>query len=256
MKILRISLFLSGIILLVWFSLPLCMFGILNAGNIAGISFSAILILYGFTLKKVNKYIYKLWQKRYGKMLLSFLLLISISVISFVIFATFKITGAFYNKPEKETTVVVLGCQVKAYGPSLMLTERLEAAYKYLNENEDLKCVLSGGQGANEPVSEAECMYNWLADKGIDKNRLYIEDNSTSTVENLTFSKRLIEENGLIPEITVITNEFHQYRANQIAKSLDMESYNVSGKTQFFLFPAYFVREIGGVLYEYLKGMI
>ena len=154
------------------------------------------------------------------------------------------------NIPQEETTVVVLGCQVKPYGPSLMLQERLDAAYKYLSENKNIKCILSGGKGNDEPMSEAECMYNWLVDMGIDKDRLYMDDKSTSTRENLIFSKRIIEENGLNPVMTVITNDFHQYRASQIAETLGIKNYNVSGKTLITLLPTYYVRELGGILFE------
>lgn len=248
----RILVFL-GILFLIWFIVPFILYGILNAGNMVGTLISALVLLYGINLEKVNMYIRTLWQKGYGKVVLSGALILCAVVTAFVVWGTVKIIGASVNHPQKETTVVVLGCQVKPNGPSLMLKERLDAAYDYLTENPELKCVLSGGQGDDEPMSEAQAMYKWLVDKGIDKKRLYLEDKSTSTRENLLFSAQLIKKEGLISEITIITNEFHQYRASEIAKDLEIESYSVSAGTLITFFPAYFVRELGGILYELIK---
>ena len=154
--------------------------------------------------------------------------------------------------PQEETTVVVLGCRVKNKKPSLALKERLDKTYQYLNENPKLQCILSGGQGANEEISEAKCMYQYLVSKGIDPNRLYQEDKSTSTRENILFSYQLIKKENLPKAITIITNEFHEYRAQTIARRLNIKSYAISAHTAWWLFPTYFVREIFGIVYEFI----
>lgn len=154
--------------------------------------------------------------------------------------------------PQEETTVVVLGCRVKNKKPSLALKERLDKTYQYLNENPKLQCILSGGQGANEEISEAKCMYQYLVSKGIDPHRLYQEDKSTSTRENILFSYRLIKKENLPKAITIITNEFHEYRAQTIARRLNIKSYAISAHTAWWLFPTYFVREIFGIVYEFI----
>ena len=250
MKIAKASLIILGLTLLIFFLIPLIFMGILNAGNGIGITFSFLVILCGMFFSQINEKIKKLNQDKSGKILLKILSVIIAVILIFIIWATLKMIKAANNAPYKETTVVVLGCQVKPYGPSLMLSERLEAAYEYLKKNPDTKCILSGGQGTDEPMSEAECMYNWLVKKGIDEERLYIEDKSTSTRENLLFSKQIIENEDLNPAITVITNEFHQYRAGEIANTLGIESYSVSAKTLITLLPTYYVRELGGILFE------
>ena len=146
----------------------------------------------------------------------------------------------------------MLGCRVKDKKPSLALKERLDKTYEYLNENKELNCILSGGQGDNEEISEAKCMYQYLVKKGIDKKRLYLEDQSTSTRENILFSYKIIEKENLNKTITIITNEFHEYRAQTIASNLNIESYAISTKTAWWLFPTYFVREIFGMIYEFI----
>lgn len=154
--------------------------------------------------------------------------------------------------PQEETTVVVLGCRVKNKKPSLALKERLDKTYQYLNENPKLQCILSGGQGANEEISEAKCMYQYLVSKGIDPHRLYQEDKSTSTRENILFSYQIIEKENLPKAITIITNEFHEYRSQTIAQRLNIKSYAISAHTAWWLFPTYFVREIFGIIYEFI----
>ena len=250
MKLARTLLTISGTILLIWFVLPLTLFGILNAGNGIGIAFSLLLITYSIFFKQINNGIADFYKKKLGRFILQPIFVVILLIIIFIIFTTVKMIYTANNHPKEETTVVVLGCQVKPHGPSLMLKERLEAAYEYLNENKNVKCILSGGQGADEPMSEAECMHNWLVDKGIAKDRLYIEDKSTSTRENLIFSKKIIDENSLNPIMTVITNDFHQYRASKIAETLGIINYNVSGKTLITLLPTYYIRELGGILFE------
>ena len=154
------------------------------------------------------------------------------------------------DPPEKETTVIVLGCKVNPNGPSLSLLKRLEAAYDYLTENPSVPCILSGGQGADEHISEAQAMYDWLTARGIDESRLFREDKSTSTFENLSFSQKIIETENLPPAVTIITNDFHQYRASRIAKRCNLECYSVSGETPLYLLPMYYVRELGGIFVE------
>ena len=102
--------------------------------------------------------------------------------------------SAANRKPPKNATLIVLGCRVYGERASLSMVERLEAAYEYLQENPQAVCVLSGGMGSGENITEAECMYRYLVDKGITSRRLYKEEESTSTIENLKFSLELINE--------------------------------------------------------------
>ena len=239
MKIIKYLLLIFFIISFIIFLLPFLLKGILNIGNIAGmiVSLGCLLIII------FNKPLH-----HFSKITLSFIiiLLVIISTCSYKILTNMNIL------PQEETTVVVLGCRVKNKKPSLALKERLDKTYQYLNENPKLQCILSGGQGANEEISEAKCMYQYLVSKGIDPHRLYQEDKSTSTRENILFSYRLIKKENLPKAITIITNEFHEYRAQTIARRLNIKSYAISAHTAWWLFPTYFVREIFGIVYEFI----
>jgi len=246
----KIFLIATGLIFLVLFSLPIVVLWIRNAGNIMGIIFSVTIIFCGLFLNKISDFFRRLCKSKPGKIATGALCTLLSLTIAFVIYSSVLIAKKFSNPPSEATTVVVLGCKVNPNGPSTMLKSRIDAACRFLKENPESKCIASGGMGSDEVVSEARCIFDELTSMGIDPKRIYIEDKATSTKENIEFSKDIIEEEKLPQKITIITNEFHQYRASVIASELNMESFNVSGRTPAILFPTYFLREIGGVLYE------
>ncbi len=80
--------------------------------------------------------------------------------------------------------------------PSLSLVERMSAARDYMQTHPQTIAIVSGGQGSDENISEAEAMTAWLTDKGIDKSRIIAEDKATSTLENLENSFNIIRQRG------------------------------------------------------------
>lgn len=141
--------------------------------------------------------------------------------------------------------VIVLGCKVNPSGnPSLMLQNRIDAAADYLLANPDAVCVVSGGQGDDEPATEAQVMFNGLVKLGVEPNRIIKEDKSTSTKENLEFSLEKLEEQGLSTEnIIIVTDGFHQFRAHLMLEKLGGKAASVNAQTPLWLAPAYWVRE-------------
>lgn len=130
------------------------------------------------------------------------------------------------NRPGPEDcTVVVLGCQVSASGePTVMLRDRIDAAYDYLTAHPESRCVASGGQNDNEPISEAACIRNTLAARGIDPDRILLEDRSRSTEENLRFTAEIIRQQGLNPRVAIASDNFHQLRASVWARRCGLEA--------------------------------
>ena len=153
--------------------------------------------------------------------------------------------------------VIVLGAGVNGTTPSLILSERIQRAYTYLTENPEVICIVSGGQGPGEDISEAQCMYNRLAAMGIDPDRIWMEDRSTSTRENIRFSLDVIEaKTGSRPTASaIVSNEFHLFRAGLFAKEQNLEVIGVPAKTTWLsLRVNYFLREIVAVWYYALLG--
>lgn len=146
--------------------------------------------------------------------------------------------------------ILVLGAQVRDSGPSASLQERIDTAYAYLSDHPDTLCIVSGGQGPDEPVSEAHCMYERLVHMGISPERIRLEDRSTSTWENLNFCMELIEaETGSRPDsIGVVSSEYHLFRVGLQAGELDLQIIGIPARTGSFVrWLHYFVREIAGV---------
>lgn len=168
----------------------------------------------------------------------------------------FMINAALAAPADKAAPVIVLGCQVrKDKTPSLMLQRRIEAAAEYLLEYPDAVCVASGGQGGDEPLSEAQAIYDGLVSLGVSPDRIIKEDKSTSTGENLEFSLKLLREKGFPTDRAVIvTDGFHQFRAHIMAENQGCTAYSINSATPPGLFPAYWVREWLGVSHYLVFG--
>lgn len=111
---------------------------------------------------------------------------------------------------------IILGAQWKESGPSYVLQKRLDAALDYLNRNEGTMVIVSGGQGGNEPISEAEGMKEYLMNAGIAEERIITEDTSTTTNENLINSSEFLDKEN--DRVVLVTNNFHVFRACSIAR--------------------------------------
>ncbi|WP_069201792.1 YdcF family protein [Bacillus niameyensis] len=124
---------------------------------------------------------------------------------------------------------IILGAKVNGTVPSLSLQYRLESALDYAKQYPHVTFILSGGQGPDEDISEAEAMKQYLLEYGVSEDRLIIEDQSTSTYENISFSKKMLPES--IRNITIITSDYHLARSKKIANDLDLEADVVPAKT-------------------------
>lgn len=126
--------------------------------------------------------------------------------------------------------VIVLGAAVYGETPSISLKHRCDRAAEHLRADPAAVAVVSGGQGEGESISEAECMRRYLRDKGVADSRILKEDRSTSTWENLTFSKTVIEENGGDSgRVAIVSSPYHLYRAKRLASALGMEADGLPG---------------------------
>lgn len=126
--------------------------------------------------------------------------------------------------------MVILGCQVKPWGPSVLLQDRLDKALDYLEDHPDLTIVVSGGQGPDEPVSEAQCMYDYLTEHGVDEAQILLEDQSHNTVENLRYTVDLLAEAGYdtTADMVVVSNGFHLTRVRMLWSRVCGGDYNLS----------------------------
>ena len=228
---------------------------IINIGNAFGFIVCASAAVISLFWPLFTKLAGRIWQSLPGKIFLaSSGVLLAGGFILCGILSCLMLSEI--NDPPKnnDTTLVLLGCKVNKGGPSLMLSRRIKAAGKFLAEHPDIPVVVSGGQGEDEYISEAECMRSYLVQLGISEDRIYMEDKSEDTKENLLFSRKVIEENGLPATITLCTDGFHQYRAEMLARQQGIKStYNISASTPGWLLPTYWVREWFGIVFYTIK---
>lgn len=224
--------------------LPACLYGVFHIGVWAPALVGVLLSLFpsGYDLLAPH-------ASRVGKIVFRVVL----SVIGCGFLFVFILLGVLFfrsscGEPAEDAVVVVLGCTVQQDGPGQLLEGRLSAALSYLQRHPEALCIVSGGQGENEPTSEAFCMKTWLTERGIDESRILEEDRSANTDENLQFTAALLQENGLPNRIVIVTDVFHQYRAHVHADRYGLEAAAESAHAPWFLQQPYWIREIFGML--------
>lgn len=198
------------------------------------------------------------FRPKAGNCMLIILTVITCVGLAVSIWAGILIGSAMPGQPDRACEyLILLGAGVNGTTPSQSLQERIDAAGVYLLEHPQVQCILSGGQGDGEDISEAECMFRALTAKGIAPERLWLEDRSTSTKENLAFSLALIQEKtGSKPEeIGILSSNYHLYRAGRFAREQGVEPICIGAKTERIeLFISYFVREIFAVCFYSVFG--
>lgn len=151
--------------------------------------------------------------------------------------------------------VIILGAKVNGTSPSLSLKARLDTAVIYLKRFPDTKVIVSGGQGTDEGISEAECMYRYLAEAGIDPERIIQENRSTNTRENLEFSAAFLDKEQV--SVVIVTNDFHVFRSVGIAKKMGFARVNgQAAPSPWYLIPTNYMREFLAVVKDFLLGNI
>lgn len=239
----QILLIVLGVLFLISFILPV-FHRVFNAGTAVGVAMGAVFLLFGIRWSELS-----FDQMRYGVFFV-FAALVIYSLMYWDIMKNGKSTAS------NQQAVIVLGCRIMGDIPSHALEKRIDAAFYYLSRNPESVAILSGGQGKDENLSEALCMYQHLVDRGIDKKRLFMEDKSVNTDENIRFSLKLIEEKGLKKEVAIATSEYHQKRTKMICRRYGLKAYAESSKSMPILVPTFVTREMIAVVKESLFSNI
>ena len=148
------------------------------------------------------------------------LALVLAGALSFSALLGAVLAGAHDQLLGEPRVMIVLGCQVREDGPSVLLRDRLDEALAYWEDHEDTLIVVSGGQGSNEPTTEARAMADYLEERGVEEDQILLEDRSHNTAQNLRYSRALLEEAGedLSGGVIVVSNGFHLTRARMLAQ--------------------------------------
>ncbi len=254
--IIRIILILAGLYILNLYIGPLVSLGVINAGNLFGFCVSGILIGAGIFWTPLVEFIKKLRQNGSGKAIISVFCVLVIIFFSLFFATLAKVVKHSEYTADNQSTVLVLGCQIRGSVPSNTLRERCIVASNYLKEHPEAVAIATGGQGPDEDLSEGQCIYNLMTqDYGIDGMRIFIEDKSTNTDQNVANAKKIIDENGFSYDVAVATSEYHQYRAAMICKKNGLNASSIPSGSSKRAKPTFFTREVFGVWAQWLKGV-
>ena len=168
---------------------------------------------------------YKPYQGRrpmagWKKWLIALLALVAAGVLAFAALLGVVLAGSHTDLRGAPSVMVILGCQVRADGPSVLLQDRLDTALDYLEDHPDMTVIASGGQGPDEHISEAEAMADYLVEHGFPEGQILLEDESHNTSQNLMYTRELLEESGLDWQgnLLVVSNGFHLARVRMLAQ--------------------------------------
>ena len=159
-------------------------------------------------------------------------LLLGLALIGMLMFALLfsaVMSGAHDDVTGEPEVMIILGCQVKPWGPSILLQDRLNEALSYLEAHPDMIVVVSGGQGPDEPSTEARAMADYLVEKGFSEANILLEEESHNTMQNFQYSAKLLEQAGYDSEdgVLVVSNGFHLTRARMLADRVGFEDVSV-----------------------------
>lgn len=186
-----------------------------------------------------------------------FTVILCLCILLFIAIEIPIIKNARTDAEDDTEYLIVLGAGVKGTVPSLSLQNRMDGAYKWLRDHPDVTVILSGGRGPGEDITEAAAMYENFTKRGFPAERLFLEESSTSTAENLANSLEIIKSLGGSENsrIAVCTSEYHLFRAKLLAKDEGINIKGVSARTTMpTLMINYFIREAFGVAHYYIIG--
>ena len=173
------------------------------------------------------------------------------------------VLAAVKRPPYDRDYIIILGCPLNADGtPGPILTQRIKAAIRFYQEQIAATgkvpiLIPSGGKGSDDHPSESESSYRYLLKKGIPAEHIIKEDQSTTTFENFTFSKKIISERS--PEannISYVTASYHVYRSGIMAGHAGVKSIGISARIRWYYWPNAMLREFISLLSSHIGKQI
>ena len=239
-----------GILLILYYLMLKMMFGFVAFSSVFCM-LGIVLIVYGYVELKFNIDIWGHIPKVYRIIITT---LFTIGLVIFIGIESIIIYNGHHHDTQKPDYLVVLGAGLRGRSISASLLYRLETALDFHDMYPDLKIVVSGGQGEGEDMTEALAMRNFLVDNGVNPNLIIMEDKSTNTYENFLYTKNVLEEETVKEDftITIISNNFHMYRAKFLAKEVGFNTYGYPAPSHKASALVFYVREFFGVIKAYI----
>lgn len=221
-----------------------------NLGVILPAFFGVPLVFLAFMLPKMNK-----GFLLFLKWLIAACYAVAIGI--FLVCGFLMARASSQGENVEADAVIVLGAAVHGDKVTWVLENRLNTAMEYMQEHPNAICVVSGGQGAGESVTEASAMKKYMVERGMDESRIYAEEQAKNTMENFEFSKAIIDEvAGANAKIAFVTTNFHVYRAGQVAREQGVSAVGIPADDVWYLRLNNFMRECVGICVYALRGDI
>lgn len=172
----------------------------------------------------------------------------------FVIFSISVWICNFYRPKSYKDFIIVLGAGLlNGTQVSPLLASRLQGAINvYQRQSQDGNrplIICSGGQGTDESIPEGVAMRDYVIQQGVNSSDVIAETQSKNTMQNFTFSKKIIDQHHLNPNNGIfVSNNYHIYRASAYAQKAGMKIYGLGSKTSFFFLPNAIIREFIAIL--------
>lgn len=258
-RFLRILLAVIAAVFLIWFIIPV-IWGIWHIGCLIGILLCSAILFRTCFSKVYCKIKCRMCKTAATKILLRIVQICATAVIVYcTVVSAFMVYAMIPQNCSDNATAIVLGAHVKKSGPSSVLWQRIDSGEAYLNDHPGAVAIVTGGQGDNEPISEAQSMYENMVKDGIAPERIYREDQATNTDENIRYSLRIIEDHDLDRDLAIVSDSYHQLRARIIThkndSSLQITPVNTTNTRPAAIaaYPSYFVREWLAIPNEIIK---
>ena len=239
-----------GILLILYYLILKLMFGFVAFSNMFCM-LGILLFVYGYVELKFNIDIWGHIPKIFRVIITT---LFTVGLVIFICIESIIIYNGNHHDNEKPDYLVVLGAGLRGNSISASLLYRLETALDFHEMYPDVKIVVSGGQGTGESMPEALAMRNFLVDNGVDPSLIIMEDKSTNTYENFLYTKNVLEEETGKEDftITIISNNFHMYRAKFLAREVGFSTYGYPAPSHKASALVFYVREFFGVIKAYI----
>ncbi|MBQ4626021.1 MAG: YdcF family protein [Clostridia bacterium] len=230
-KVIRTIIIGSGFLLIIY-GLIMLFVSPFSIGLVPIYVIALALIIYGIFFKRFKRIIH--------------ILILCFSLVLFMLTGSLAVYGNNDNVTYTEDAVIVLGKGLDGDKITPDLASRLELAVEYHQKNPAAVIVVSGGQGKDEKISEALAMERYLVSKGVPADKIIKEDKSTSTYENFEFSAKILSEKFYDDDYSLafITNSFHIYRAERIAKSIGVQATHSGADIEWYTVPTNYMREL------------
>ena len=239
----------------------------LNFQNLLGILFGIFIILGALTSQyifKIIRHIELLNSQIYIKKFIDIGLNSVLCYFYCLTLATLyaNIMAAKHKPHLDKDFVIVLGCKVRNDGTlTPILKARVDKAIEFAKEqkekaNKNIIFIPSGGKGQDELISEAEAMKKYLIEKGIRKEDIIIENKSINTLQNMRFSKNIIDEINKNGKIIFSTTNYHVFRSGVIANNEGIDCEGIGSKTKWYFYTNALIREFAANLFSQRKKHI